>query len=98
MIVPAAKKAGRLGWRKGGFMARVKTEKAVFTFPTTTQAMHMEQCCKAKGRPGRLIPVPVKISAGCGMAWCAPLCARLELEQMAKEEKIEMEGVYELLL
>ena len=51
-----------------------------------------------KGRPGRLIPVPVKISAGCGMAWCAPLCARLELEQMAKEEKIEMEGVYELLL
>ena len=55
-------------------------------------------CCKAKGRPGRLIPVPVKISAGCGMAWCAPLCARLELEQMAKEEKIEMEGVYELLL
>ena len=36
-------------------MARVKTEKAVFTFPTTTQAMHMEQCCKAKGRPGRLI-------------------------------------------
>lgn len=79
-------------------MARVKTEKAVFTFPTTTQAMHMEQCCKAKGRPGRLIPVPVKISAGCGMAWCAPLCARMELEQMAKEEKIEMEGVYELLL
>ena len=63
-------------------MARVKTEKAVFTFPTTTQAMHMEQCCKAKGRPGRLIPVPIKISTGCGKTWCAQICARMEQRPM----------------
>lgn len=79
-------------------MARVKTEKVVFTFHTTTQAMYMEQCCKNKGAGGRLIPVPRQISAGCGMAWSAPLSERPALEQLIREREIEVEGVYELLL
>ena len=50
-------------------MARVKSEKVIVTFPTTTQAMKMEKAARACGAPGRLIPVPREISAGCGMAW-----------------------------
>ena len=53
-------------------MPREKTMKVVFAFPTTTMAMKMEAAAKAKEAPGRLIPVPRQISAGCGMAWCAP--------------------------
>lgn len=79
-------------------MARIKTEKVVITFHTTTQAMYMEQCCKKEMGEGRLIPVPRQISAGCGMAWCAPCQARLELEQIIKTHNVEVEGVYELLL
>lgn len=79
-------------------MARVKAEKVVFTFHTTTQAMYMEACCKEEGGPGRLIPVPRQISAGCGMAWSAPSSERFLLEQLVKKHKIEVEGVYELLL
>lgn len=48
-----------------------KSEKVIVTFHTTTAAMAMEALCKAHGAPGRIIPVPGAISAGCGLAWCA---------------------------
>ena len=50
---------------------RERTLKLVVTFPSTTAAMAMEKHCKAGGAPGRLIPVPREITAGCGMAWMA---------------------------
>lgn len=62
-------------------MAREKTLKAVYTFHTTTEAMKMEQCAREHGIPGRLIPVPRQISAGCGMAW------RLRLKQKQEQMK-----------
>lgn len=43
----------------------------IITFATTTQAMAMESFCHAKGLPGRLIPVPREITAGCGLSWKA---------------------------
>lgn len=52
-------------------MARIKKMKVVYTFPSTVQALRMEQCCKQEELDGRLIPVPKQISAGCGMAWAA---------------------------
>ncbi len=79
-------------------MPREKTMKVVFAFPTTTMAMKMEAAAKAKGAPGRLIPVPRQISAGCGMAWCAPAADRVSLEQLINAEQIQTEGCYELLL
>lgn len=79
-------------------MPREKTMKVVFAFPTTTMAMKMEAAAKAKGTPGRLIPVPRQISAGCGMAWCAPVADRVSLEQLINAEQILTEGCYELLL
>ena len=43
----------------------------IITFATTTQAMAMEKFCAEQGLPGRLIPVPRQITAGCGLAWKA---------------------------
>lgn len=43
----------------------------IITFDTTTQAMAMEKLCARKGLPGRLIPVPREITAGCGLSWKA---------------------------
>lgn len=48
---------------------RVKTEQLVITFATTSAAMAMEQYCTEHNLPGRLIPLPGEISAGCGLAW-----------------------------
>ena len=41
----------------------------VLTFRTTAEAMAMEQKCGEQHIPGRLIPVPREITAGCGLAW-----------------------------
>lgn len=45
--------------------------KLIITFPSTVAAMAMEKACSETETPGRLIPVPPVISAGCGMCWCA---------------------------
>ena len=43
----------------------------IITIATTTQAMAMEKFCIQQNLPGRLIPVPREITAGCGLAWKA---------------------------
>ena len=70
----------------------------MYTFHTTTEAMKMEQCAREHGIPGRLIPVPRQISAGCGMAWAAPAEAKARTDEEIRLSDVEVEGVYELLL
>ncbi len=48
-----------------------KKDALIITFATTTQAMAMEKFCQENGLPGRLIPVPREITAGCGLSWKA---------------------------
>lgn len=62
-----------------------KTTKLIITFHTTTDAMAMEVACKSLGAPGRLIPVPRSISAGCGLAWCAPPECESSLRSLIEE-------------
>lgn len=77
---------------------RQKCMKLVVTFHTTTAAMAMETACAAAGLPGRLIPVPREITAGCGMAWKAEPSDRPALESFVKEKGITVAGWYELML
>ena len=77
---------------------RAKELRLIVTFHTTTSAMAMEKVCEQKGVPGRLIPVPRDITAGCGMAWSAPVGARGAIEKTAKEAGIETDGWYELMV
>lgn len=48
---------------------RQKKKQLVITFPTTTEAMRMEEFCQKEALFGRIIPLPSEISAGCGLAW-----------------------------
>lgn len=70
---------------------RKKELKLVVTFHTTADAMAMEKACKEDEIPGRLIPVPRSISAGCGLSWCAPPeeeeIIRAEMEKVGIEEE-----------
>ena len=77
---------------------REKQERFVVTFATTTGAMAMERACRAAGLPGRLIPVPRSITAGCGMCWSSPPDARQELEALVIREKLDVDGLYAVLL
>ena len=77
---------------------RAKQLKLIVTFHTTTAAMAMEKACNAAGIPGRLIPVPREITAGCGMSWKAEPADRAALEAFVAEKGITVAGFYELML
>jgi len=48
---------------------REKKPFLVITFSATADAMALEKYCLEHHLPGRLIPVPREIHAGCGLAW-----------------------------
>lgn len=48
---------------------RQKKLALVVTFAATADAMAMERYCLEHQLPGRLIPIPREIHAGCGLAW-----------------------------
>ena len=58
----------------------------------------MEKACRELDVPGRLIPVPREISAGCGLAWCASLTERDRLARVMAERGIEQEDLHECML
>ncbi len=70
----------------------------VITFHTTSAAMAMEAMCAEKGLPGRLIPVPREITAGCGMSFRAEPEQEESLIAAAAEANIQVDGTYKLYL
>lgn len=72
--------------------------KLIVTFHTTADAMAMEKECKKREVPGRIIPVPRAISAGCGLSWCAELADREQIVEMMKTVGIKEEEIHECMV
>lgn len=79
---------------------RDKTPKTVITFATTSDAMAMEAASKKdeESLPGRIIPVPSEISAGCGLSWAAPAEQKDVLLRGVEEKALSFEAVYDILM
>lgn len=77
---------------------RKKEKKTVITFATTTAAIRMETLCKERNLPGRLIPVPTAITAGCGLSWALYPEEKEPVLAMMEETGLEAEGIYELMI
>lgn len=75
---------------------RRKTPKTVVTFATTNDAMAVEAAARKGGIPGRMIPVPSAIFAGCGLAWCVPAEKRAELERALAARNLPFETLHEV--
>ena len=75
-----------------------KTIKLLITFHTTTAAMAMENVCRQCGEPGRLVPVPGSISAGCGLAWCSAPEKRDALESLMRSRSITWQEMHQCLV
>lgn len=73
-------------------MPRVRRPALVLTFPTTAAAMACEELCGQAGLPGRMIPVPGQISAGCGLAWKATPQDQDALVSALAEAGVAVEG------
>ena len=74
---------------------RRKTLKAVVTFASASDAMAVEAAAREARIPGRMIPIPSEISAGCGLAWCVPAEERDALLMTEREddgEEADAEG------
>ena len=70
----------------------------ISTFRDTVMAIRMEKAMKEAGLPGRIIPLPSAISAGCGLCFMAPLEAREALQQEMEKQEITWELITELML
>lgn len=70
----------------------------ILTFSTTTEAMAMESHAMSNGLPGRLIPVPTAIHAGCGVCWKAPVAEKVLILTVMKKAQLPYEGIFELVI
>jgi len=75
---------------------REKSLKTVVTFSTMADAMQMESEAAEKGFPGRIIPVPSEISAGCGLAWRVDERERQALLNAIRIFTLPYEGIFEI--
>lgn len=75
---------------------RKKELRFIMTFNSTVEAMAAERFFQDHGLPGRLIPVPGQVKAGCGLAWMAACEEQTELMEMVRQRGLsyEAEGEY----
>ncbi len=76
---------------------RKKKERLIVTFSSTHDAMEMEERAKTKGIPGRIIPTPREISAGCGLAFMVDISDKETVETFLKKEGMVFDGLKELM-
>ena len=77
---------------------RQKQPALVVTFSTTSEAMAAEKYSGEQGLPGRLIPVPTAITAGCGLAWRDDPASRDAASALLTREGIAGASLYELII
>ena len=88
----AAEAANGTGERELGRMI-------VVSFDSTFDVMECERLCLNAGVPGRIIPLPGSITAGCGLCWTMPLSGEaLASFRAATEGKIELADYHQLLV
>lgn len=70
----------------------------VVTFDATAAAMAAEKYCLERGVPGRLIPVPREITAGCGLAWKAEVDQEEAVTAALEAAGIAYNGVHRVII
>lgn len=73
---------------------RQKQPRLIITFETTAMALKMEKVCHAAGAPGRLIPVPREITAGCGLSWLAQPEQKQQILQAMQDGEVIAQDVH----
>ena len=73
---------------------RIKKKTWILTFESTTQAMAAEKFCMEQNLPGRLIPIPREITAGCGLSWKAVPEEETRFLRHWRKQAVTGRGVY----
>jgi len=75
-----------------------KELKLIIAFPSTSDAIAAEKACKENGCGGRLIPIPGEISAGCGLAWAAPVEEKEKILALLASNGISVQVAREMMI
>ncbi len=75
---------------------RKKQVYTILTFPTNATAIAFESYCQAHNLPGRIVPTPQRISAGCGLAWRVTQTEREGLLKAVHEVGLTFEAIGEV--
>ena len=67
-------------------------------FHTTTEALALEEAARSADVPGRLIPIPTQITAGCGLAWRMPIGEKEKMKSLLIKCDLKYENIYELMI
>lgn len=70
----------------------------MIAFRSTHDAMKFEDACRKAEVPGRLIPLPREISAGCGLSWSAPPDEEKRMREILRRENISPEVLRVILV
>ena len=70
---------------------RDKKKAVILTFRTTTQAIAFETQCNNHSIPGRLIPIPKEIKAGCGLSWSMDIEEYSTYQQTIQELQLKFD-------
>lgn len=71
---------------------RHRVPKLIISFESSTAAMAMESA--ARPGLGRIIPLPAKINAGCGLAFCADPDDEEEVVKILEKSGIAHSGIH----
>ena len=78
--------------------AEQKSLQVVAVFATTSDAMAVDAAADAGLVPGRMIPLPACLSAGCGLAWSVPAEEGAALKEALEREGLAYESLNEVML
>ena len=79
-------------------MTRQRTPALVISFQETAQALAAEALFTRLTLPGRIIPLPSRISAGCGLAWKAEVGQEEAVTAALQEAGIAYSGVHRVVI
>ncbi len=77
---------------------RVRKRMLVTAFASTFMALAAEKCAKESRFPGRLIPLPGSVRAGCGLAFCCEIEQREDFIALLAASQVPFEQMKEVEL
>ncbi|MBO1304976.1 DUF3343 domain-containing protein [Enterococcus sp. 669A] len=62
----------------------------VVTFDTEHEALQFSSLCKNEQIEGRLMPIPRKLSAGCGISWRSDLACESAIQELVQKHTADL--------
>ena len=73
-----------------------KEKKLVITFSMQDDVMAFNRFCKEHNIPGKVIHIPMTLTAGCGLSFETDLDKKNDIEKIFNDTKLFHEGIYEV--